>query len=281
MKPIREDKKDDKQLPSAEENLSESQMDNVSVPDAIETPTPQTSDAPSDTASTQPTTPSSAVPTQDSKAQVTPTQPKSRPVAPIMPAVPILPTSPTASRKQHRDSIVSIASKLSVPNETFDKEVDRRRSDASAPPVTEPSPTDSEQTSKPTSPPALPKSWADLVRSKAPPPVFGHVQNPAQLPNGLGPTKSENLSDVLNTMGSDVTGVISKTAFLQPRGLVNNSNTCYMNSVCSVLASEDDSLTPQVLQILIFCVPFYDFLDKIAQKAPHHFKSDTPVIDAM
>ncbi len=40
-------------------------------------------------------------------------------------------------------------------------------------------------------------------------------------------------------------------------------------------------LTSQVLQILIFCVPFYDFLDKIAQKAAHRFKSDTPVIDAM
>jgi ubiquitin carboxyl-terminal hydrolase 10 len=84
-------------------------------------------------------------------------------------------------------------------------------------------------------------------------------------------------------MSSDNGRPASKTAFLQPRGLVNNSNTCYMNSVGSALVPKDDwfLLIFQVLQILIFCVPFYDFLDKIAQKATHQFKSDTPVIDAM
>jgi ubiquitin carboxyl-terminal hydrolase 10 len=280
--PIQGDKEDDSQPKNVEEIMPEPQMEIIPISEAIETPTPQTSDAPSDTGSTQPTTPSSAVPTQTSKAQQTPTQPKSRPVAPIIPAVPILPTSPTASRKPHRDSVVSIASKLSVPHDNSDKGMDRRQSDASPPEVTEPSPTDSEHTSKPASPPAPPKSWADLVRSKAPPPVFGNVPTPTQLPNGLGATKSESLSEVLNTMSSDSGIPASKTAFLQPRGLVNNSNTCYMNSVRSALFSKTiNSLTFQVLQILIFCVPFYDFLDKIALKATHQFKSDTPVIDAM
>jgi ubiquitin carboxyl-terminal hydrolase 10 len=229
--PIQEHNRDESLAEIVEENLAEPPMDTVSVPDPIETPTPQTSDANSDTASTQPTTPSSAVATPTAKVQQTPIQPKGRPVAPIMPAIPILPMSPTASRKVHRDSTVSLTSKLSVPNDNSEKGADRRRSDASAPSVTEQSPTDSEQTSKPASPPAPPKSWADLVRSKAPPPVFGHAPALSQLPNGLGTMKSESLSDVLNTMSSDNGRPASKTAFLQPRGLVNNSNTCYMNSV--------------------------------------------------
>lgn len=36
-----------------------------------------------------------------------------------------------------------------------------------------------------------------------------------------------------------------------------------------------------MLQVLVFCLPFYDFLAKVAQRAPHAFKSGTPLIDAM
>ncbi|EMR61383.1 putative ubiquitin c-terminal hydrolase protein [Eutypa lata UCREL1] len=41
---------------------------------------------------------------------------------------------------------------------------------------------------------------------------------------------------------------------------------CYMNSV---------------LQVLIFCIPFYDFLDQVSKKAAYSFKSETPLVDAM
>jgi len=36
-----------------------------------------------------------------------------------------------------------------------------------------------------------------------------------------------------------------------------------------------------VLQVLVFSLPFYNFLSKVAQRAPHTFKSDTPLIDAI
>lgn len=35
------------------------------------------------------------------------------------------------------------------------------------------------------------------------------------------------------------------------------------------------------MQVLVFSLPFYDFLSKVAQRAPHTFKSDTPLIDAI
>lgn len=35
------------------------------------------------------------------------------------------------------------------------------------------------------------------------------------------------------------------------------------------------------MQVLIYCLPFYDFLDQIGKKAAHSFKSDTPLVDAM
>jgi ubiquitin carboxyl-terminal hydrolase 10 len=37
----------------------------------------------------------------------------------------------------------------------------------------------------------------------------------------------------------------------------------------------------QILQALVFCVPFYDFLDQVAKRAVHSFKSETPLVDAM
>jgi hypothetical protein len=33
--------------------------------------------------------------------------------------------------------------------------------------------------------------------------------------------------------------------------------------------------------MLLFCVPFYDFLDQVAKRAVHSFKSETPLVDAM
>jgi ubiquitin carboxyl-terminal hydrolase 10 len=89
-----------------------------------------------------------------------------------------------------------------------------------------------EETLKASPPPkAAPKSWAELLRAKnAPVPV----QAPPSVPNGVvatsGPTppKSNSLSDVLASFSVDAD---KKVSFLEPRGLVNSGNICYMNSV--------------------------------------------------
>jgi ubiquitin carboxyl-terminal hydrolase 10 len=37
----------------------------------------------------------------------------------------------------------------------------------------------------------------------------------------------------------------------------------------------------QILQVLVFCSPFYDFLDQVRQRTVHSMKSETPLLDVM
>ena len=227
------------QFPSREQMLSadashvaEIEVEPIrNVPDPLPSDdgTPQTSIAPSENDSTQPTTPSSAVVSSaQARTQQTPTQPKSaRAFAPAMPAMPVIPTSPTTPRKSHRDSVVSNVSKAEIPAEVVtDGHVTPRESADVVPTVASPN---SEQTPKVTSPPPAPKSWADLVRSRAPP----ASQAPAGglVPATVESLKSETLAGVLTTMSTDAALHPSKLSFLEPRGLVNTGNMCYMNSV--------------------------------------------------
>ena len=109
------------------------------------------------------------------------------------------------------------------------------------------------------------------------------IDSQAQL-NGFDSPKAGSIASVLSTFGAPGTNE-SKIAFLEPRGLVNTGNMCYMNAViknlCSPLVSCALSNNEQVLQILLYCVPFYDFLDSVGKRAAHSFKSDTPLVDAM
>lgn len=38
---------------------------------------------------------------------------------------------------------------------------------------------------------------------------------------------------------------------------------------------------PKILQVLVFCIPFYNFLDQVRQRTVHSMKSATPLVDAM
>lgn len=183
----------------------------VSLP--IEPHTPGTSHEPSDTDSTLPTTPSSAVATPlitRAHNQV-PTK-SSATAVPIVPVVPILPPSPSTPRQQSK----TVASEASTTAEIAES------AEASE--------------NKPVSPPrpAAPKSWADLVRSKAQGKAAGPSVPVHADASGLAATRNETLVDVLNSLGTDVEHYGDKIAFLEPRGLVNTGNMCYMNSVREV-----------------------------------------------
>jgi ubiquitin carboxyl-terminal hydrolase 10 len=45
--------------------------------------------------------------------------------------------------------------------------------------------------------------------------------------------------------------------------------------------SDDKANKSKILQVLIFCTPFYNFLDQVRQRTVHSMKSDTPLVDAM
>ncbi|KAK4990246.1 hypothetical protein LTR66_006858 [Elasticomyces elasticus] len=120
-------------------------------------------------------------------------------------------------------------------------------------------------TSPTPSKPTPPKSWADLIRTKpikstAP---LGDAVNTVPLINGSQVSKAASLGDMLKNYGVDND---DRIAFLEPRGLVNTTNMCYMNSI---------------LQILVFCIPFHNFLDQIGKRVAHKINSDTPLVDAM
>lgn len=216
-------------------------------------PTPQASDEPSDThmdeISILPSTPSPVMQPESAQSQKTPTQPI-RTTRPVVPVIPIMPKAPGTSRRPHSESLgtVSTSSKVALNTEIPET------SDVRLPNVPSVSNTSQSQVVEPTSetiedpkpvPPPPPKSWADLVRKNAPPSVPAAPSAPASLPNGLYPSKNETLSDVLNTIGPDMGQSSSKIAFLQPRGLVNTGNMCYMNSVSteSVLAHQATDLS--------------------------------------
>lgn len=214
------------------------------VPVTSEPLTPTTS-APQSADSTQPTTPS---PITKSQAQ----QKHAKPAVPLVPVVPVVPNvAGTPRRHTKTGSTATTETSKSTANITTEPEAETTSTD--------------QIPDKETSPvPAAPKSWAELLRAKnAAKPA---VPSAAVDVNPLGMPKSESLAHVLSSLGEDVTRYSDKVFFLEPRGLVNTGNMCYMNSV---------------LQILVSCVPFHQFLDHVGRRAAHSFQSDVPLIDAM
>ncbi|KAM0279225.1 hypothetical protein ACHAQH_004682 [Verticillium albo-atrum] len=132
-----------------------------------------------------------------------------------------------------------------------------------------------------TAPRAPPSSWSALfARNAAAAAAKGqtaHDGSAGNGANGVSSTDAEHSSNSANTSSNGANTIAAalrayrvrnpeKVKYVEPRGLVNIGNMCYMNSV---------------LQVLLFCVPFYDFLDQISEKVPLSFKSQTPILDAM
>ncbi|KAJ5216919.1 hypothetical protein N7468_009927 [Penicillium chermesinum] len=199
--------------------------------------TPTTSVPRSDANSTQPTTPSSTA-----KSHVQHTKP----------VIPVVPSAHGTPRRQTKDS-ASVTSDTPKSTVVADSETDNR---------SETPGTEEEKSTSPVR--AAPKSWAELLRSKA---AAKEASAPVVAESTTMPVQqNQTLADVLSNLGDDVAQYSDKVAFLEPRGLVNTGNMCYMNSV---------------LQILVSCVPFHQFLDHVGRRAVHSFKSDVPLIDAL
>lgn len=183
-----------------DEKQASTQGDSLSEPQ-----TPTTSQAPSESDSTHPTTPSSTKLASRSRDQAeTPKQTTIVPVVPILPQAPVTPKhSIPAQESEQTDS-------SQVTGEVVSQE-------------------SSEQPTTPA--PAAPKSWADLVRAKTAR-ATGTVPNVPAESGNLQASRSESLGDVLTSLGPNVDQFGEKIAFLEPRGLVNTGNLCYMNSVC-------------------------------------------------
>lgn len=169
-----------------------------------------------DADSTQPTTPSSVA-----AAPKTITTPR----VSVRAVVPVVPVPPKASPQQK--SVPLIDSKPELESAPTADDVNQNDEKA----VPEDSAKLKVETPSPASKPP-PKSWADLVRSKTQKSSFAHspTENASSSTSALS-SKSNSLAEVIKAFKVDED---SHFAFLEPRGLVNTGNMCYMNSVSSL-----------------------------------------------
>ena len=207
-----------------EQAADEAASDSSTIPAPSELETPATSNAPSEndcTVGSAPATPAQAT-FASPKQTPTPSQHVRRDTRTAI-AVPNIPgiSRPKASPPATSDKPgASPTSQIAVESPSQDQksadgEVEQVTEDAAVAPA-EPAP-------KP-----APKSWADLVRRNAPPPSAASMLNGSLASNISQVSKSASLADALRqySVQSDTT-----LSFLEPRGLVNTGNMCYMNSV--------------------------------------------------
>lgn len=195
--------------------------------------TPTTSVVPSDADSTQPTTPSSALPQASTRSQSqTQSQSKaSKPAVPLLPVVPVILQVPSTPRPLSKDDSRRVSEMPKSGPEAKNATAETQDAAPTETPVEPAVDASQESVKQPPAPPAAPKSWADLVRSKATPRGAGTPGASSVEPTRVTVQKNESIADVLASLGDDVAQYSDKVAFLEPRGLVNTGNMCYMNSV--------------------------------------------------
>ncbi|KAL7814501.1 hypothetical protein V8C26DRAFT_403997 [Trichoderma gracile] len=191
-----------------------------------------------------------------------------RPAAPAVPVVPVLPKhSPKAS--------ASVTSAAEEQQQGINGDAAKSDNQDSAAATTAES--QSNATNDTPSPVvrAPPTSWANLFAKPSARAGVNGTGAGSDAVNGDSKDGSNNFASgfaksnihsLAQAIQSYQVENIDKVDFLEPRGLINTGNMCYMNSV---------------LQVLVSCVPFYDFLDQVGKKAAHSFKSETPLVDAL
>lgn len=209
--------------------------------------TPSTQDVPSEAAtSTSSTTPSSVHPLSASTAtSVTPTTSSKpalpRAAVPILPLIPALPkTSPKESKIGSKGDTVNKDGKehateaVARPGETISTDA---KDVADAAPQKE----KSEPAPAPAPTKVAPKSWANLfAKPSATAPTSatgGRLETDGGAAEGphtsttLSHFSKANAGSVAEVLQSYRVGNVDNLAFLEPRGLINTGNMCYMNSV--------------------------------------------------
>lgn len=205
--------------------------------------TPSTQELPSEYAtSTSPTTPVSVQPSHSSTIGTpTPTKPTKPSSRAAMPAVPILPVLPKTSPKDVRSA--AGVEKATVDQATADQSVDTTKVDASAASTADTNGTSTEEDKTVASAvKAAPKSWSGLFAGSAKKSVAGsgspagaNGSSLGDVPGGEGSGVSgfakSNANSLAEALRAYRVGSSEKISFLEPRGLVNTGNMCYMNSV--------------------------------------------------
>ena len=194
--------------------------------------TPLTSQPPSETAeSTNPTTPSSTQqPSSPAAGETTPVAPKHSKSA--LPAVPIIPALPKAVA---RDSSVLPAEKVREEAQSHKGVGDLDHVESQTQPEKSEETVTEEAKGILLSPNAWskPKAWAGLFNPATASSSSSAASNGSLSVSTLGKSTSESVAETLRSFSAVSND--SKLAFLEPRGLVNTGNMCYMNSVGHIL----------------------------------------------
>lgn len=175
--------------------------------------TPSTTQPPSESGSANPSTPTSTAPTSVTTTVVH----KFVPALPLTPppAVPIIKpktpkvTKPVEVKEAQQDPVEPIVSPDVTPKV------------APTPPAVVV--------------PSAPKSWADMLKG-APAGGTEGTRAPVIQTNGTSNGKVGSITQILNDFHIKPTGTLS-TPFLEPRGLINTGNMCFMNAVSEILPS--------------------------------------------
>lgn len=222
--------------------------------------TPSTQDVPSETTdSTSPTTPSSVQPPSASTATSSTPAKSAKPALPrtaipVIPLIPALPKAKSSPREAKPGPIVQTVDQAQKEIAAEDVTLEAGAAPTAAKEVVAEEPQQGTAQPAPAPAPAKapPSSWANLfakpTASTTSPTTTGQAGT-----NGVaaeGPNASDsNLSNFVKSNASSVAEVlqayrvnsVNNLAFLEPRGLINTGNMCYMNSVSA--HSPTDSVT--------------------------------------
>lgn len=267
-------------------NVSDSNNHGLPAPLLSGSPTPTTSQAPSEADSTQPTTPSSVL-TPHVQPQIPSSKGSAQQPRKGSTVVPVVPTIASLLRPAKNKLASHVAEHAEPVLVDAGSPVASLKIHPVAKEVADPVPiSDEVLNASPLQVKAAPKSWADLVRTKTLSTTMAFRQGcniPASQSSGISGLHTGSICSVLSSFS--VNGAVgTKIPFLKPRGLVNTGNMCYMNSASSSLVlwlTYLRLINSKVLQILLHCIPFYEFLNRVGKHVAYRFKSDTPLIDAM